>query len=244
MRAFGTLWDLRTNRKMSDLFTYGFAFEPRERFYASFARRQPGVTILRLAEGAEPTTFLEDAMVQCLAIDPTGNLLACGCLQGDASLVRLIQSADGQDRGTVTLPEARDGNGPPGPTSLAFSGNGEVLAIGLSDARILRVNVSSQQVTETHRFSGSESLGGLAWIGTREALLYASSYDPDGNVTSACWKSGSPDPVWKAEGVIASDVRRMLAAWANRDGDVVLADAKTGAKLRQLRPFGDGKRWR
>ncbi|MBM4093301.1 MAG: hypothetical protein FJ276_28400, partial [Planctomycetes bacterium] len=163
--GFGTLWDLRTNRKMTELFTYGFAFEPRERFCVSFARRQPGVEIRRFADGAEPTTILEDAMVQCLAIDPTGNLLACGCTDGDASSVRLILSADGQERGTVPLPAARDGNGSPGPMSLAFSGNGEVLAIGLSDARVLRVNVSSQEVTETHTFAGVESLGGVSWIG-------------------------------------------------------------------------------
>ena len=159
---------------------------------------------------------------------PDGESAGVRLLKAMRPTVRLIQSADGQEMGTVTLPEARDGNGPPGPTSLAFSGNGEVLAIGLSDARVLRVNVSSQQVTETHVFSGAESLGGLAWIGTREALLCAASQDADGQVTSACWKAGRPDPVWKADGVIACDVRRMLAAWVNRDGDVVLADAKTG----------------
>ena len=242
--GFGTLWDLRTNRKMTDLFTYGFAFESRERFCVSFARRQPGAKILRLADGEEPTTVLEDAMVQCLAIDPTGNLLACGCTHGDASSVRLIQPADGQEMGTVPLPEARDGNGLPGPMSLAFSGNGEVLAIGLSDARVLRVNVSSQQITDTHAFSGVETLGGVSWIGTREALLCATSQDPDGAVTSACWKAGRPDPVWKADGVVACDARRMLAAWVCRDGDVVLADAQTGTKLRQLRPFHKGVVWR
>ena len=242
--GFGTLWDLRVNRKVTDLFTYGFAFDPRERFCTSFARRQPGVKCLRLAEGGEPTTFLEDAMVQCLAIDPTGDLLACGCPQGDASVVRLIQSADGQEMGTITLPESRDGNGPPGPTALAFSGNGQVLAIGLSDARVLRVNVSSQEVTETHALSGTDSISGLTWIGTRDALLCGSSSDADGNVSGACWKAGRSDPVWKADGVIACDARRMLAAWANRDGDVVLADAKTGKVLRQLRPWEQGHAWR
>jgi WD40 repeat protein len=245
------LWDLDEGQAVVDYegapmraMYDGFAFEPRERFFASYARRQPGVTILRLAEGAEPATFLEDALVQCLAIDPTGNLLACGCSQGDTPIVRLIQSADGQEMGTVTLPEARDGNGLPGPTSLAFSGNGEVLAIALSDARILRVNVSSQQVTETHSLAGAASLVGLAWIGTREALLCASSYDADGNVTSVCWKAGSPNPIWKADGVVSCDVRRMLSAWVSRNGDVVLADAKSGAKLWQLRPFGMGMFWK
>jgi WD40 repeat protein len=241
--GFGMVWDLRVNRKRLDLFSYGFALGSNDAFLVSTPQRQPGAQVFRLRDGETPLGILADKRIQCVAVDPTGVVAACGSVSDQSGKVLLVSVEDGQITGEIEIPGITGGDNVAAATALQFSSDGGHILIGCSDGRIIKADVSTQQILETRQFPNGGSVARVAFIGSRDRYLLAESQDIDAGRQAVFWKAGELKPVWQMSGSVAIDSRRVLGALTTTEGDVVLFNAADATTLRQLRGFLHGAKW-
>lgn len=240
--GFGVVWDLRVNRKLHDLFSYGFALGPNDAFLVSTPRRQPGAQLFRLRDGDTARKILDDKTVNCVAVDPTGATVACGISSDAAGKVLLVGAVDGESMGEVEIP-GTSGDNSAAATAMQFSSDGHAVLIGCSDSRVLRADASTQQILETYQIPQGDAVTRVAFVGSRDRYVLAELQNMDTGPKTTCWKVGQSQPVWQMSGQVTIDGRRMLAALTTTDGDITLFSATDGKPLRQLRGFLHGAKW-
>ena len=248
--GFGTVWDLRFNEQVCDLFSYGFAMGPRGRLVASTPGREPGMELRSITPGGrigEPLRLLSDRMIRGVAIDPAGTTVAAAGTAADGrAAVWLLDPADGRIRGEIPLTGAADASEPTAAGDAAFSPDGRFLAASSSDGRIVRIDVADRTIVDTWRMpEGLQAravgfAGADVWV-TSDALAPADAGD-DGTITRL-QRPGEREPVWTAAGAAVVSADRPLAAVATQDGDLLLLGRTDGAAVRRLRPFANGRSW-
>lgn len=241
--GFGVVWDLRVDRKRSDLFSYGFALAPNEGFLVSTPLRQPGVQVHSLVDATEPRQLLPGQQVSRVAVDPTSTTIACAVMTDPAPVVKLIDAKSGEERGSIVIPN------PPGAAAaepvgdLAFSSDGRWLLVASGSGRILRADVDAERILDEYRMSTDDEVLQARFVGSQNRYVVAAARDDEFRWQTACWETSSRQRLWAVPGEVTLDMRRQFGAWITTEGDIVFFDTTDGKSLRRLRPFLGGGKW-
>jgi WD40 repeat protein len=124
------VYDLQTDTLMHQFeghhaWIHGMAFAPSDPYLAVSSTQGP-VSLWHLAHGRLVKQLLEDVEVRCLTFSPNGQMLVCGCDDGQLRIVRLAD-----DQLVQTLP-AHTG----WIRSLAYALNGTVLVSSGTDGKV------------------------------------------------------------------------------------------------------------
>lgn len=241
--GFGVIWDLRVDRKRSDLFSYGFALAANEAFLVSTPLRQPGIQVLSLLDGAEPRKLLPGQMVSRVAVDPTSTTIAAAVVTDRSVVVKLIDAKSGEERGAIAIPNPPGATDPDSVGDLAFSSEGSGLLIACGSGRVLRADVLGEQILDEYRMPEGDGVLRVAFAGSRDRYVVAASRDDEFRWQTACWETQSRRTLWTLPGEVALDIRRMLGVQITSEGDVTFFDAADGKSLRRLRPYLGGEKW-
>lgn len=241
--GFGVIWDLRVDRKRSDLFSYGFALASNEAFLVSTPLRQPGIQVLSLLDGTEPRKLLPGQMVSRVAVDPTGTTIAAAVITDRAAVVKLIDVKSGEERGAIALPNPPGATDPDSVGDLAFSSEGSGLLIACGSGRVLRADVVGAQILDEYRMPEGDGVWRAEFLGSQDRYVLAASRDDEFRWQTACWETQSRRTLWTLPGEVTVDIRRMLGARVTEEGDVAFFDAADGKSLRRLRPYLGGEKW-
>lgn len=248
--GFGTVWDLRFNERVCDLFSYGFAFGPRGRLLASTPGREPGLELRAIEprrQDREPLRLLPERMIRGVAIDAAGATVAAAGESADGrATVWLLDPADGRMLGEVRLPRAADESEPAAAGHAAFSADGRFLAASSSDGQIVRIDVAGRSIVDAWRLPEGLRPGAVGFVGADVWSTTVPDVPPDGGpdgVTTRLFRPGGREPVWTVNSAAVLSADRPLAAAATPDGDLLLLRRADGEPVRRLRPFAHGRGW-
>ena len=251
--GFGRVWDLRLDREVCSLHAYGFAFGPKGRFIVSTLGHDPGAEILRVwprAAADGPLRILPDRRVQGVAVDGTGtNIVATGDTAEGEAAVWLIAADDARMLGEVVIGRQPGASEAIATFAPAFSDDGRSLALGVSDGRIVRIDIASRTVVDTWRLpSGSQPrrvgfVGADVWVTSLEDLPVEADPGVALPITTRLLRTGVVDPVWALAGEATLAAAQPAGAAVMPDGDLLLFERATGVPAWRLRPFANGSRW-
>ena len=147
--GFGVVWDLRTNRKVQDIYSYGLALAPNGHTLVSTWAREPRTQLMHPLEGGEPVEILAGKPVGAVAIDGAGTTVAACGSTPKGPVVWLASAGDGEPVGEIAIPPAAGAAEPAAAICAAFSTSGRFLVIGTSDGRVVRADVARRTVVDT-----------------------------------------------------------------------------------------------
>ncbi len=245
--GFGVLWDLRNNKKVTDLFSYMFAFDPNNRFLVTAPRRRPGAELLQFARISKPIVVLQDQSINGLAVAPNGGTIALAIATWDEpGEVVLMDTGSGRELRRLTLPVDSEKKNI-AVTALCFSPDNTQLLIGRGNGDIRCLSVVSGQATNRYRFLGSVTVGHVEFVGPDGQYIVASGWSNgpgmETEMETRCWKHGGAEPIWVKPNAVSFGPDGRLVARVTSSGDLELMRGSNGHRLMKLRGYEQGTRW-
>jgi len=247
--GFGRVWDFRNGREVVALHSYGFAFGRNGRFIVSTFGHEPGAEILHIwprARADDPLRILPEQRVHGVAVDDTGGcIVATGGSEDGSAVIWFIDPDEGRTTGHVTIPRPAETIGPAAAFAPAFAPGGRLVAAGISDGRIARIDVATHDVVDIWRLpSGCQPrrVGFVAndvWVTSTDETAADSAV----SMTTRLLRPGVPEPVWTLAGEATMSAGQPVGATVTLEGDLLLFEQASGAPAWQLRPFVNGSRW-
>jgi len=247
--GLGRVWDFRYGREVVALHSYGFAFGSKGRFIVSTFGHEPGAEILHIwprARADDPLHILPEQRVHGVAVDDTGEcVVATGGSEDGSAVVWLVDPDTGRTTGEVTIPRSAETTEPAAAFSPTFSADGRLLAVCVSDGRIVRIDVATREAVDIWRLPPGcqpRRVGFVAddiWV----TSIDEAASDSVVPITTRLLRPGVAEPEWTLAGEATMSVGQPVGAAVTREGDVLLFERASGAPAWQLRPFVNGSRW-
>lgn len=239
--AFGTLWDLHKDKKVTGLYCFMLEFDPACKYLITGQRLIRGARLIRMGTDGQQPRLLTNRTMVSLTVHPSGKTIALGAKGwGEPSTVVLVKAASGRQlRELNVFKESK-----PTIAAMRFSKTGKRLLVGSTDSRVLCIDVATGDIVPTFRFTSSVNVRHVEFLGREGGRVMAWGRENYDTWETRCWNVDSKELLWSRPHTVACEASGRLGAGVTADGDVELLALADGARLSILRGYVHGKRWR
>jgi len=160
-----------------------------------------------------------------------------------------VDADKGLATGEVAIPRLAEPAGPAAAFSPVFSADGRSVAVGVSDGRVVRLDVAKREVVDLSRLPAGVQPRRVGFVGTDVWMTSIDEAMPDGDlgdglpITTRLLRPGVAEPVWTIAGEATMSAGQPAGAAVTGDGDLLLFERASGVPRWRLRPFANGTRW-